>query len=353
DRSNEKSKERNENNREESNENNRETSDENGEVNESNRRNNENSKENKDKDGGGDGDKKFTSISSPYIQVKSVANAKYETKFQSFTINTIISANISNESRELLEFNVDFIACGAGKMLNEVCGSLPGFVGYYLDSISIEVHPIPNPGYAMNIVDEKWPYNPQNYNQEIEITENHERSYGGQISAEVPSKVGFTANYGRKNNISTKITTSKWRMRIFADPNDGVQWLYDYNDIKKSEVYREWPTPNNHTGYWYTKKLEGFRIVVMQTLCCSFKYGFYARRKPEIIKKCPKIFHKLEITFNNLTNFNRDFEELTRKIHSEQEDIIMNFKDNNISSISKIDNENNMCIDRELFFDKN
>ncbi|CAG8832340.1 6181_t:CDS:1, partial [Gigaspora margarita] len=177
--------------------------------------------------------------------------------------------------------------------------------------------------------------------------------FGGQINLTVPSpNLGITASYGKTNNHNTKITTSKWRMRMSACPTDGVQWLYDY-DIRKSEIYREWPTPKSHTGYWYTtEKLKGFRIIVMQTLCCKFKYRYNALRKPEIIKKCPKIFHKLEISFNNLTKFNRDFEELTKKIHSEHEDIIINFNENNISSISKNDNENNMCTDRKLFFDK-
>ncbi|RIB21500.1 hypothetical protein C2G38_2078058 [Gigaspora rosea] len=325
----------------ERNENNRETSDENGEANESNRRNDEDSEENKDEDGGGDGggdgDKKSNNTSR-YIQVQSIAKAKYEEKRQSFIITTKISVNISKKahvSRELLEFNVDFIACGVGKMLNEVCGSLPGFVGYYLDSISIEVQPIPDPGNAMNIIfDKEREYNPRNYNQEIETTENQESSFGGQINLSVPSKVGIQANIGKKTNNSTKITTSKWIMKIFEDPTDGVQWLYDYNEIKP-EDYREWPTPKSHTGYWFTtEKLKGFRIVVMQTLCCRFEYGFNARKKPEIIKKCPKIFHKLEISFNNLTNFNRDFEELAKKIHSEHENIIFNFNENNISSIS-------------------
>ncbi|CAG8723098.1 4079_t:CDS:2, partial [Gigaspora rosea] len=270
--------------------------------------------------------------------IQSIAKAKYEEKRQSFIITTKISVNISKKahvSRELLEFNVDFIACGVGKMLNEVCGSLPGFVGYYLDSISIEVQPIPDPGNAMNIIfDKEREYNPRNYNQEIETTENQESSFGGQINLSVPSKVGIQANIGKKTNNSTKITTSKWIMKIFEDPTDGVQWLYDYNEIKP-EDYREWPTPKSHTGYWFTtEKLKGFRIVVMQTLCCRFEYGFNARKKPEIIKKCPKIFHKLEISFNNLTNFNRDFEELAKKIHSEHENIIFNFNENNISSIS-------------------
>ncbi|CAG8791995.1 4027_t:CDS:1 [Dentiscutata erythropus] len=157
----------------------------------------------------------------------------------------------------MLEFNIDFIFCGAGQMLNEVCESLQDFIGYYLDSILIEVHPTSDYNVAINIFDEAKPYSPQNYNQEIETTEDH---VGGQINFTTPS---ITASSSNKNNYSTKSMANKWKMRLNACPTNGVKWSYMY--VIKTESDWEWPTPCPHSGYWYTKEmLKGFRITITQ-----------------------------------------------------------------------------------------
>ncbi|CAG8714347.1 18185_t:CDS:2, partial [Dentiscutata erythropus] len=275
--------------------------------------------------------------SDPFIQVKSVANVKVDNEIQSFTINTYIGANIStkkNVSKNCLEFGINLFLCGAGEMLSKICGSLQGFTGYYLDSISIAVSPIP---HAVNIFDEAKAYSPTNHDQKIELLAGHETSSGGQIGLTTPHSLSITANIAKKNSHSTKATVNKWNMEIYPCSTKGVKWSYNFNsyNLKETDIYREWPNPQPHLGYWYTKdKMKGFQITIIQTLRCKFKYNFFRRVKPEIIKKCPKIDHKLEISFNDLTDFNNGFKKLTKKLHSEHNDIIVDLKDNSSFPIS-------------------
>ncbi|CAG8523508.1 5638_t:CDS:2 [Dentiscutata heterogama] len=294
---------------------------------------------------GGDGDEnnKGSDIGNPFIQVKSVANVKVDDDFQSFTINIKINANISNEprlSRNFLEFGIDFSLCEVGQMLNEICKSLPGFVGYYPDSILIEVSPICYDAGAINVIDVAKEYSPRNHDQEIELVASRETSLGGQISFTAPNNMGITANYAGINSHSTRATTSKWRMKMNGCPSKGVKWAYNFNtyDLKENDADREWPNTRPHFGYWYTTdEMKGFKIIIVQILCCRFKNRLF-RPKLKIIK-CPKIGHKLEVSFNNLTNFNEGFEKLSEKIHREHEDIILNLKGNNLDLISSTNNE--------------
>ncbi|RIB30651.1 hypothetical protein C2G38_2152141 [Gigaspora rosea] len=81
-----------------------------------------------------------------FIQVTSTAKAEEGEGFQSFGINAHIKANINEiDNKNILKFSVKLIECGASKMLNKKCQLLEKwFIGFYLESIIIEISPINN-----------------------------------------------------------------------------------------------------------------------------------------------------------------------------------------------------------------
>ncbi|CAG8752185.1 24822_t:CDS:2, partial [Dentiscutata erythropus] len=252
--------------------------------------NNEKSKVNGEKD---DDDRnriiKCSYVDNPFMQVQSVAYVEFENILQTFTINAYIRANIitmNRVSRNLLEFSINLSQCETGKMLSEICESFQGIIGYYLDSILIKVSPIFYNEDAINVID---------------------TGFNGQIGT-----TGLTASSNKKYRNITE--TSNWQMDLNFCANTGVRWSYQYNF---NGTDRKWQNSHTHIGHWYlSDEMKGFRITITQILCHKFNsYFFLCGKKPEIIKKCPKIFHNLEISFTDMANFNENFEKLAKKVH--------------------------------------
>ncbi|KAF0464787.1 sel1 repeat-containing protein: PROVISIONAL [Gigaspora margarita] len=287
-----------------------------------------------DNDGGYDDGSNGSDNGIPSIQIGSVAYAKIGDKFQSFTINTILGANINTNtrvSRDILEFKIDLFHCGVGQMLNEICQSLHNFVGYYLDSVVIEVSPIPFKEDVFGIITEAKAYSPQNNQKNVEILLGCEKNAGINMTLGTQN-TGIAANYNVTNSHSTRAETDKWSMKIATCPTKGVKWSYHYsiNDFDKPFFCREWSNKHTHLGYWYTtNKMKGFRVNIMQILCSKFKPPrFHLGRKPEILKQCPKITHLLEISFNNINDFNENFTKLTETLYTDHDDIVINLEKN-------------------------
>ncbi|CAG8731371.1 1979_t:CDS:2 [Gigaspora margarita] len=306
-----------------------------------------------DNDGGYDDVSNGSDNGIPSIQIGSVAYAKIGDKFQSFTILGANMITNTRVSRDILEFKIDLFHCGVGQMLNEICQSLHNFVGYYLDSVVIEVSPIPFKEDVFGIITEAKVYNPQNNQKNVEILSGCEKNAGINMTLGTQN-TGIAANYNVTNSHSTRAETDKWSMKIATCPTKGVKWSYNYsiNDFDKPFFCREWSNKHTHSGYWYTtNKMKGFRVNIMQILCIKFKPPrFHFGRKPEILKQCPKLTHLLEISFNNINNFNENFTKLTEMLYTDHDDIFINLEKNKSYPKKIINKEVSLQQDDLMFF---
>ncbi|CAG8813426.1 12302_t:CDS:1, partial [Racocetra fulgida] len=169
---------------------------------------------------------------------------------------------------------------------------------------------------------------------------------------------GFTAtidttgiNSNARKNESINVPVSKWNMDITTCPTKGVQWSYSFNakDFYKAGAHRKTINLQLHSGCWYpTRKMKGFYITIVQVLRCELKPKpnvFSFKTKPEIIKKCPQIVHTLKISFNDITNFNDKFAELSKSLHMEHEEIGIMLGKNSLSSMNDSQKAGIMGID--------
>ncbi|CAG8530771.1 1097_t:CDS:1, partial [Scutellospora calospora] len=341
--------------------------DEDGENSGENRNNNDENEDGEDsgedeEDNGGDDyeDGGGNKNNSPYIRVSSEAHAKLKNEFQSFNIDTYLWANINTDKHKLdvLEFSINLFNCGVGEMLNEICQLSHGFIGYYIDFIEIRVSPLPFMSGVYQLFRLKEAYSPQNLNQEnIELSAGREKNSGIQITLGAQQS-SITASRNNVINRSAKRTTSKWNMDMTNCRTKGVKWSYSYtaNDLNDASVHRKTVNLQLHSGCWYTtSKMKGFCITIVQVLRCELKPKpnfFSFKSKPEIIKKCPQIVHTLEVSFNDITNFNERFAKLTKNLYMDHEEITVILDENRLPS-KNIQNEDSMNINRTLFPPKN
>ncbi|CAG8786779.1 3926_t:CDS:2, partial [Gigaspora margarita] len=312
--------------------------------------------------GNDDGNVKNDGKSNSFIQASSVANAKLKDEFQSFSIDAYLWASINIDEHvpeNVLEFNINLFNCGVGEMLNEICQLPHGFVGYYLDSIKIRVTPLPyKSNDKSNLFMIKKEYSPQHLNCEnIECSASNEKNIGVQITLG-PQNTGITVNRNDRINHGTKATTRKWNMDMTNCRTKGVQWSYSFNadDLYKNGDNRKTVNLQLHSGSWFTScRMNGFCVTIIQVLRCEFKpmsNFFNFKVKPAIVKKCPQLVHTLEISFNDLTNFNEGFAKLTKRLHMEHKELSVILETNTLSSISTSQETGIMGIDRILFSGK-
>ncbi|CAG8640338.1 11617_t:CDS:1, partial [Scutellospora calospora] len=116
--------------------------------------------------------------------------------------------------------------------------------------------------------------------------------------------------------------------------------LYSFNSNKlyNTSSYRKTMNLQHHSGCWYTtQNMKGFCITIVQVLHCELKpkSNFFSfKAKPEIIKKCPQIIYKLEVSFNNITNFNERFAKLTKNLYIEYEELNVILKESKLTPIN-------------------
>ncbi|KAF0521137.1 Sel1 repeat-containing protein [Gigaspora margarita] len=281
---------------------------------------------NEDDGGDGGGNENVNATNGPFITVRSVAMAKSEECFQDFEINTELKAKINNN---ILEFIINLVHCGVGDMLNKNDWSLQNFVGFYLDSLIIEVSPLPdNKEGKLDLFTLTNKYNPLPPKQENrEVSKGYETNAGLQASFFPP---GFSANCSVTNSHKRMATRDEWKMRMPSSAKTGVKWIYEFQG---TDVNRGCPDLQLHSGHWYPNEaMTGFRIIIKQILRCRLKFRYV--KLPEIFRQCPQITHTLEVSFNNITNFNESFNELKVR-HTEQQEIYVNFNGSDISKAAK------------------
>ncbi|RIB20059.1 hypothetical protein C2G38_2180222 [Gigaspora rosea] len=129
---------------------------------------------------------------------------------------------------------------------------------------------------VFGIITEAKAYSPQNLNQKnVEILSGCEKNAGINMTLGTQN-TGIAANYNVTNSHSTRAKTDKWSMKIATCPTVTFK------------------PPRFHLG-----------------------------RKPEILKQCHRITHLLEISFNNINNFNENFTKLTEMLYTEHDDIVI------------------------------
>ncbi|CAG8433023.1 8578_t:CDS:2 [Diversispora eburnea] len=189
--------------------------------------------------------------------------------FQSFSVYAYLQTNVDrkpNDTNGNLKLNIDLSECRMGQMLSDNWPSLRKLgIGYFLDSVEIWVTPIPKE----SISDEETLYQlkdswPKRSNKDIDIPEAHEVivNLGGQINGEI------------------------WKI--------GGQLNGNYEHSCHWDIYEE---------------MYGFRISIEQILSCKINgRRFISNKESKLIKLCPKMVHTLEITFDSLVDFNKNFE---------------------------------------------
>ncbi|GBC09952.1 hypothetical protein RclHR1_09220008 [Rhizophagus clarus] len=209
------------------------------------------------------GDRKFISVMS-----KASVESEDHSHIQNFDIDLFLHAEIE-ESIKIPQFFIDINVnkCETNFMLSEIWKELSNVgQGYSLESVKIIISPISDvPGYGSTLV----------------TRDDH---------------------YPRKMLLS-----DEWTLKTRGNI---IKWLYkkSNNDIKLSFA----PGHHDCSGFIDSEHLCGFRITVIQV----FKFMVYrniissfGNRKPKLIM-CPQISHNLEITFNDLKDFNKKFAKL-------------------------------------------
>ncbi|CAG8815837.1 22254_t:CDS:1, partial [Gigaspora rosea] len=127
-------------------------------------------------------------------------------------------------------------------MLNKTSQSLEKwFIGFYLESIIIEVSPInnntnngANSSFVSFIL--KDPYSPQQIEpKSYEVSTGHMTSNNVQCSLS-SQNIGASISRSSTNNVSTKETIGEWEMKVESCPIKGVIWPYHYKKIKFDKI---------------------------------------------------------------------------------------------------------------------
>ncbi|PKC09447.1 HCP-like protein [Rhizophagus irregularis] len=279
-----------------------------------------------DDDGDGDdnnsGKKKVDRI---YISSKVNAKVINSEFLQDFNISTNLWAEIIpfEENIKILEYDVDVNVCGVGDMLSNQCPLLNGKgLGYLLHSVEVHVSPLPNNGN--NLFGLKGTSQPRQINQNIEISKGNEKSYEGKVGISKTPGVDFTGGYKKSNNI--QYSSNEWKL-FYKGPNTkGECWLYQYidndldKDVLRCEITRGWRRflPNTKT----------------------------------LLQKFPIMAHNLNVTFNDLEDFNSKLKSLNKTCYYNSDDIgvIVGSNENENKIVNKPQNIQNLVgkIDRSL-----
>ncbi|GES72634.1 CBS-domain-containing protein [Rhizophagus clarus] len=187
-----------------------------------------------DDDGGGGGDNSNKQVKEIYIF--SDANAKVnDSSTQDFTISAKFWAEINPfENIKTLKYNIDVYVYGIGELLSKNC-SFPWLsLGYILESIIVQVSPLPEHGGKFNNL--KGVSLPKPLNKDVE------HSVGDEMSLNISNPISF----GYKWNNSTKYSKHKWEFK-YNPNNKGECWTYERNN--KLGIDEEPYAPRVHFDY--------------------------------------------------------------------------------------------------------
>ncbi|CAG8731632.1 3514_t:CDS:2, partial [Racocetra persica] len=288
--------------------------------------------------------------------IKISSNGKVVTedkKSQCFNITVHLWASINIDSeyknKKTLEFKVYLKNCSVEKLLSDQSSLLNGFVCYYLDSLEVSVFPKKNSSKSksnneppkLNANDEslesddeifesddeipmimlKENHTPSKANNSINISKANQSDNSAQIDVGQSNKVSY--RHAKVKNQSFTTTLNEWHMDDTYGSTNGVQWPYQFigGDVFSAGDHRKSiRIDESHCGHWYiSKDVGGFCITIIQVLGCNEKRNIFRRltsKTPELIKQYPKLVHKLEITFNDIANFNSDFAILAEKLYN-------------------------------------
>ncbi|CAG8677756.1 26145_t:CDS:2, partial [Dentiscutata erythropus] len=237
--------------------------------------------------------------------------------FQEFDIVAAICANVTQKQPKILEFFVDVKDCGMGPMLSENSSLHKLGLGYFLDSVIIEVSPAARHN---RMIIWKAVTQPEQQNRVTKVSTSHEKSKGikGQVSG---TGIKMGVSYDKKKMLNTEKMGYEWEIKLDGCLTTGVRWSY----FREDDSYTNNFAPSIHTGKWHIlDKMNGFTIKITQVVDFKFSCKNWIK-KPKLIKQCPKMAHVLKISFDNLNNFDEYFEELNTT-HYEQNDLIYNLK---------------------------
>ncbi|CAG8766921.1 2783_t:CDS:2, partial [Gigaspora margarita] len=273
-----------------------------------------------------------------------------EDKAQTFNITVDLWAKIEPPSKykneKTLEFKVDLGNCGVTEFLSKQCSSLHGFVCYYLDSFEISFSPISQSLNNTSSIIRKINFFPNKQNNSINHSKSRDKEHHLQIEAGYPTNAKGTYSYGMKKSRSTTITLNEWDVDIDYCETNGIQWSYLFtgDDVLDIGVHRKCiQTDDSHYGHLYlSSEAKGFCITITQVLGYKENRNVFKKlfKRPVLIKQYPKLVHKLEISFNDIVNFNENFKELEKKLHKGQ---CLTLENNNDRRL-----ENNTLFNREL-----
>ncbi|CAB4488088.1 hypothetical protein RhiirA1_506873 [Rhizophagus irregularis] len=239
------------------------------------------------------------------IFISSRVNAVVDSKYsQDFRINVELWANFE----DTLKYNIDVYACGIGELLNNTCPSLNkiGF-GYILQSIKVQVSPLPNNGG--DLFDLKRASQPTQLNQNVEFLVGSEMNINGNIGISKTPGVDITGGYKKNNN--TKYSSREWEFNYKGPIDKGEYWLYKRN--KNLDKIDSTYAPGVHSGEWFVKDgMHGFCITITQVLRYEITHWWHKihLNMKTWLQRLPIMAHNLEVTFNDLNDFNNKFKKL-------------------------------------------
>ncbi|CAG8439764.1 13761_t:CDS:2 [Funneliformis caledonium] len=207
-----------------------------------------------------------------------------------------------------LKFDIEVNDCGIGNMLSNNSQSLKNQgVGYLLHSIKVHISPIPESAFV--VVGESLPK--QQY-PVSEVSNSVEKGFMIAVS-------NLMGNIKKAHTI--KSTLSKWNVKKVRD-GKGECWSHQHNDNYPVED-RGGHYPGFHSGHWHMKEsMNGFCINISQELHFQYKifrnFKFLPNTKPKLLP-CPKMAHNLEISFNDLTDFNKKLANIKKHYYENDE----------------------------------
>ncbi|CAB4488125.1 hypothetical protein RhiirA5_379632 [Rhizophagus irregularis] len=217
-----------------------------------------------DRSGGGRSGGDNSGDDDKFISVSSVAHVGTEDHIQTLDIRTHFHAKIDQIDQKFF-INVD-VTCGVNEMLSTKWKQLAreGY-GYSLESLRIEIAPIASGNYRGALIWEDCLF---------------------------PREEDATA------------ISDEWKLRIAGTCATGYIWHYELKSDNPKLEFR----PGSHIcgGRIVSENLCGFRVTVTEIL--RFKFTSYIPKPSRYrFMKCPKIAHVLEMTFNDLKDFNKKF----------------------------------------------
>ncbi|GBC13887.2 kinase-like domain-containing protein [Rhizophagus irregularis DAOM 181602=DAOM 197198] len=249
------------------------------------------------------------------IYIFSDANARVNDSSDSSTQDFNISAKFWAEinllrSIKTLKYNIDVYACGIGELLSKNSKSWLS-LGYVLESIKVQVSPLPECGNGLFHLKEA--SKPTQLNNDVEHTVGDENNYGGAVEISPTPKA--TASYVRKKNNTTKYSKHKWEFKYIY--SKGESWSHKRNN--KLKIDEEAYAPGVHSGEWFVHEgMHGFCIIITQVLRYEIIRG---QRKFNLIRKIPlqqfpPLAHSVKITVNGLNDFNGKLERLKKECYN-------------------------------------